>query len=77
MTTKPYPDAMTTIAHRTVIGEDGEPEAAIIPWKVFVELRELLEAKEPNEVTRLAMEEPNDDLPRFNSTAELMAELNS
>lgn len=68
---------MTTIAHRTVIDENGEPEAALIPWNVFVELQNLLEEQNPNESTQAAMNESTEDLPRFRSVSEMMAELNS
>ncbi len=30
------------IAHQTVIGEDGKPQAAIIPWSVFLEIQGLV-----------------------------------
>lgn len=30
------------IAYQTVIGENGHPEAAIIPWNVFLEVQSLL-----------------------------------
>jgi len=33
-----HPDM--TLTHQTVLGEDGKPTAAIIPWDVFVEIRE-------------------------------------
>ena len=51
-----------TIAHRTLLGEDGEPEAAVIPWEAFLELRELV-GKEPSAETREAMEEALDGFP--------------
>lgn len=31
------------IAHQTVIGEDGKPQAALIPWSVFLEIQELID----------------------------------
>ena len=31
------------ITHQTVIGEDGRPEAAIIPWNVFLEIQKLMD----------------------------------
>lgn len=68
---------MTTIAHQTVVGENGEPAAAIIPWNVFVELQELISEQQPNETTQAAMNESTDGLPRFGSVADLMADLNS
>lgn len=36
-----------TITHRTLLGEDGQPEAALIPWDVFIEIRELIDSDEP------------------------------
>ena len=68
---------MTTIAHQTVVGENGEPAAALIPWNVFVELQELISEQQPNEVTKAAMNETTEGLPRFGSVADLMADLNS
>ena len=68
---------MTTIAHQTVVGENGEPAAALIPWEVFVKLKELISEQHPNETTRAAMNEATEGLPRFGSVADLMADLNS
>lgn len=68
---------MTTIAHRTVVDENGEPEAALIPWNVFVELQNLLKEQEPNKTTQAAMNESTEGLPHCLSVMELMAELNS
>ena len=31
------------IAHQTIIGEDGKPQAAIIPWSVFLEIQEQMD----------------------------------
>jgi hypothetical protein len=68
---------MTTIAHQTVVGENGEPAAALIPWNVFVELQEWISEQQPNEITKSAMNETTEGLPRFGSVADLMADLNS
>ena len=68
---------MTTIAHQTVVGENGKPAAALIPWEVFVELQELISEQHPNETTLAAMNESTEGLPRFRSVADLMADLNS
>lgn len=35
-----------SITHQTLVGEDGKPTAALIPWSVFVELRELVDGEE-------------------------------
>lgn len=32
-----------SITYQTVIGEDGQPAAALIPWDVFVQLQDLIE----------------------------------
>lgn len=73
-----------TITYKTVIGEDGEPEAAVIPWSLFEEIRERLAEqgaadfdRTPNATTVAAMEEPTDNLPRFASVGELLADLRS
>ncbi len=68
---------MISIAHRTVVDENGKPEAALIPWDVFVELQDLVNEQQPNEATQAAMNEASEDLPRFRSVKDLMAELNS
>lgn len=34
--------AAMTITHQTVLGEDGEPTAAIIPWEMFVRINKQL-----------------------------------
>jgi hypothetical protein len=68
---------MTTIAHQTVVGENGEPAAALIPWSVFVELQELLSEQLPNATTQAAMNEITEGLPRFGSVEDLIADLNS
>jgi hypothetical protein len=39
------------IAHQTVIGENGHPEAAIIPWSVFLEVQSLLDDADDGEAT--------------------------
>jgi hypothetical protein len=68
---------MTTTAHRTVVDENGEPDAALIPWNVFMELQNLLKERQPNKTTQAAMNETTEGLPRFRSVTEMMAELNS
>ncbi|MFT6241130.1 MAG: hypothetical protein ACJAQT_003225 [Akkermansiaceae bacterium] len=44
------------IAHQTVIGEDGKPQAAIIPWSVFIEIQELVDDDGLEEVRQRAEE---------------------
>ncbi len=39
------------ITHQTVIGENGHPEAAIIPWSVFLEVQSLLSDGDDGEAT--------------------------
>lgn len=39
------------ITHQTVIGEDGRPEAAIIPWSVFLQVQSLLSDEDDGEAT--------------------------
>ena len=68
---------MTAIAHQTVVGENGEPAAALIPWNVFIGLQEFISEQQPNEITQAAMNETTEDLPHFGSVADLMAHLNS
>lgn len=58
-----------TISHRTVIGEDGKPEAALIPWSVFVELQELLGGEEPTPEEIEAVREAEDDRRNGNKEA--------
>jgi hypothetical protein len=35
------------IAHQRVVDEKGQPEAALVPWEVFVKIQHLLEDDEP------------------------------
>jgi hypothetical protein len=37
------------LEHKVVVDENGQPEAALIPWKAFVEIRETLGDAEPTE----------------------------
>jgi hypothetical protein len=39
------------ITHQTIIGENGHPEAAIIPWSVFLEVQSLLGDGDDGEAT--------------------------
>lgn len=69
-----------TIAHQTVIGKDGRPEAAIIPWSVFLHLQDLVEGGEPTAEEREACLEAERDRREGNRDAfvrldELEAEL--
>ena len=50
-----------SITHQTLVGEDGKPTAALIPWSVFVELRELVDGEEPTAEEREACQEAERD----------------
>jgi hypothetical protein len=39
-----------TIIHQTVLGEDGKPSAAIIPWDVFIEINNALDDGTPSQI---------------------------
>ena len=69
-----------SITHQVVIGEDGQPTAVIIPWDVFMKLRELVDVVEatPEELEAIReaeadRREGNDDA--FTDLKELKAEL--
>jgi len=61
--------SLMTITHRTLLGEDGKPEAALIPWSVFVELQELLGGEEPTPEEIEAVREAEDDRRNGNREA--------
>lgn len=64
------------IAHQKVFDEKKQPEAAVVPWDVFVKIQHLLENESvPNAETIAAINEPLDGLPRFKSVGALMEEL--
>ena len=58
-----------TITHRTLLGEDGQPEAALIPWNVFEQIRELIESDEPTEEEIEACREAERDRREGNTEA--------
>ena len=58
-----------SITHQTVIGEDGKPEAALIPWSVFVELQELVGDEDPTSEEIEAVREVEADLRNGNTKA--------
>ena len=70
-----------TITHKTVIGEDGEPSAALIPWSEFLRIKKLLGAdedvtSEEAEAMREAEEDRrNGNTEAFTDLADLKAEL--
>ena len=51
-----------SISYQTVIGEDGQPAAALIPWNVFVKLRELIDDEPTPEEIEAANEAEADRL---------------
>lgn len=64
------------IAHQKVVDEKGQPEAALVPWEVFVKIQKLLESGDiPNAETIEAINEPLEGLPRFKSVDALIEEL--
>lgn len=68
------------ISHQTVIGADGRPEAAIIPWKVFLEIQRLIEDGEPTAEELDAIREAEADraagnVEAFTNLEDLRAEL--
>lgn len=68
------------ITHQTVIGENGEPQAAIIPWNVFIEIQEIVDSAKPTAEELEAMQEAeadrrNDNTDAFTDLEDLKAEL--
>ena len=68
------------ITHQTVIGENGHPEAAIIPWSVFLEVQSLLDDGEATPEELEAMREATTDrkagnMEAFSDLEDLKAEL--
>jgi len=68
------------ITYQTVVDEDGKPEAAIIPWNVFLTLRRLVDDETPTreEIEAADMAEAdrrNGNKDAFVSLAELEIEL--
>jgi hypothetical protein len=57
------------IPHQTVIGEDGHPEAAIIPWSVFLEVQRLLDDGEATPEELEAIREAEADRKAGNTDA--------
>lgn len=57
------------LKHRTLLGEDGKPEAAVIPWEVFEQLRDLIESDEPTEEEIEACREAERDRREGNTEA--------
>ena len=68
------------ITHQTVIGEDGRPEAAIIPWNVFLEIQKLMDDGEatPDELEAIREAEADrnaGNMDAFTDLEDLKAEL--
>jgi len=57
------------IAHETIIGEDGQPRAAIIPWNVFIQLQEIIEDEQPTAEELAAIREAEADRKAGNKDA--------
>ena len=57
------------ITHQTVFGENGHPEAAIIPWSVFLEIQSLLNDGEATSEELEAMHEAAADRKAGNMDA--------
>jgi PHD/YefM family antitoxin component YafN of YafNO toxin-antitoxin module len=57
------------ITHQTVIGENGRPEAAIIPWSVFLEIQSLVEDGEATPEELAAIREAEADRKAGNADA--------
>ncbi len=57
------------ITHQTVLGADGRPEAAIIPWSVFLEIQSLVEDANPTPEELEAIREAETDREAGNMDA--------
>jgi PHD/YefM family antitoxin component YafN of YafNO toxin-antitoxin module len=69
-----------SITHQTVIGEDGQPQAAIIPWSVFLEIQSLVDdgRATPEEVEAIREAEADrkaGNMDAFTDLEDLKAEL--
>lgn len=69
-----------SITHQTVIGEDGQPQAAIIPWSVFLEIQSLVDDAEATPEELEAIREAEADrkagnMDAFTDLEDLKAEL--
>lgn len=58
-----------TITHQTVIGEDGRPEAAIIPWEIFLKIQAFVEDEAPTPEELEAIREAEADREAGNTDA--------
>ena len=57
------------IIHQTVLGNDGNPEAVIIPWDVFLEIQNLVDDGEPTAEELEAINEAEADRKAGNTDA--------
>lgn len=68
-----------SITYQTVIGEDGQPAAALIPWNVFVKLQDLIDdeptPEEIEAVTEAEADRRSGNPEAFVPLAELEKEL--
>jgi len=59
-----------TITYHKVVDERGQPEAALIPWDVFVQIQRLIEDDEPlSDTEREALAQANKDRTAGNKDA--------
>ncbi|MCH7228688.1 hypothetical protein [Haloferula sp. A504] len=68
------------ITHQTVIGEDGQPQAAIIPWSVFLEIQSLVDdgkatAEELEAIREAEADRAAGNMDAFTDLKDLKAEL--
>lgn len=57
------------ITHQTVLDEEGNPSAAIIPWNVFMEIQDCLDDGTPSPGELEAMLEADRDREEGNHSA--------
>lgn len=59
-----------TITYQKVVDEQGQPEAALVPWDVFVQIQHLLEDDEPlTDAEREALAQADQDRAAGNKDA--------
>ena len=76
-----YNDPMK-ITHQTVLGEDGQPTAAIIPWNVFLAVQKEVGEEEDNftseeiaQINEASEDFKNDNRNSFVSISDVKARL--
>ncbi|MEM1158079.1 MAG: hypothetical protein AAGH72_07480 [Verrucomicrobiota bacterium] len=59
-----------SIIHQKVVDDQGQPEAALVPWDVFVQIQHLLEDDEPlSDIEREALAQADQDRATGNTDA--------